>query len=200
LLELLDRELERLDVRGEVYLVGGAVMCLALGARDATRDVDAIFRPTRLVREAAFRVAARAGVPDTWLNDGVKSFLSPRGEFDDYLEYEHLHVFVAEPHYLLAMKCAAMRLGEEFHDLDDVRYLLRHLNITTVEGALAIVTRYFDEADLLPKTRLALEDLLGAETRRAVRINVKRRAPARGFARAAAEPPRRRSSRDRPGT
>jgi hypothetical protein len=162
LLELLDEELGRVDVRGEVYLVGGAVMCLALGARDATRDVDAFFRPTRLVREAAARVASRAGVPPSWLNDAVKAFLSPRGEFDDYLELGHLHVFVAEPHYLLAMKCAAMRLGEEFHDLDDVRYLLRYLNVSTVEEALAIVTRYFDEKDLPPKTRFALEELLGS--------------------------------------
>lgn len=29
-----------------------------------------------------------------------------------------------------------------------------------VDEALAIVTRYFDEADLLPKTRLALEELM----------------------------------------
>jgi hypothetical protein len=41
-----------------------------------------------------------------------------------------------------------------------VRYLLRHLNISTVGEALAVVTRYFDEAQLRPKTRLALEDLL----------------------------------------
>ena len=61
---------------------------------------------------------------------------------------------------LLAMKCAAMRLGEEFHDLDDVRYLLRHLDISSAKEALAIVARYFDENELHPKTRLALEELL----------------------------------------
>lgn len=58
------------------------------------------------------------------------------------------------------MKCASMRLGGEFHDLDDVRYLLRNLGVTTVEEAFAVVTRYFDEDQLAPKTRLALEDLL----------------------------------------
>ena len=160
LLGLLNDELADSDVHGEVYLVGGTVMCLALDARESTRDVDAFFRPTKLIREAAARVAVRAGVPDRWLNDAVKAWLSPRGEFDSWLDLSHLQVFVAQPAYLLAMKCAAMRLGAEFHDLDDVRYLLRHLNISTVREALAIVTKYFDEAALPPKTRLALDELL----------------------------------------
>ncbi len=160
LLELLDAALAEEDAVGEVYLVGGAVMCLVLDARPATRDVDAFFRPTKLIREAAARVADRAGVPQSWLNDAVKAFLSPRGDFDPYLELPHLRVFVARPEYLLAMKCASMRLGEEFQDLDDVRFLLRYLNVTSADEALEIVTRYFDEKQLLPKTRLALEDLL----------------------------------------
>ncbi|HEX5419238.1 MAG TPA: hypothetical protein VFY39_04495 [Gammaproteobacteria bacterium] len=159
LLELLDTELARDDVHGELYVVGGAVMCLALDARPATHDVDALFRPTRLVREDAARVAAKADVPENWLNDAVKAYLSPRAEFDRFLELPHLMVFVARPRYLLAMKCAAMRLGEEFHDLDDVRYLLRYLNVSSANEALAIVMQYFDEAELLPKTRLVLEEL-----------------------------------------
>jgi len=163
LLELLDAELAAVNAKGELYLVGGAVMCLVMNAREATRDVDAFFKPTILIRQAAARVAAKANVPDTWLNDAVKGFLSPHGEFDSFLDLPHLRVFTAEPHYLLAMKCAAMRLGEEFHDLDDVRYLLRYLNIESAEEALAIVTRYFDKEQLPPKTRLALEELLPSQ-------------------------------------
>jgi hypothetical protein len=135
-------------------------MCLALDARDSTRDVDGFFRPTGVVREAARRAGIRAGAPDSWLNDAVKAFLSSRGSFEPYLDLPNLKVFVASPTYLLAMKCAALRLGEEFHDLDDVRFLLRYLDVSTVEEALAIVTRYFDEGQLRPKTRLALEELL----------------------------------------
>ena len=160
LFELLEAELAKENCLGELYVVGGAVMCLVLDAREATRDVDAFFKPTKLIREAAARVAAHANVPNTWLNDAVKGFLSPRGTFVTYLERPHLRVHVAEPHYLLAMKCAAMRLGEEFHDLDDVRYLLRHLDITTIDDALAVVLRYFDEDQLHAKTHLALEELL----------------------------------------
>ena len=147
-------------MEGELYLVGGAVMCLALEARESTADVDALFRPTRLVREAAARVAARADLPARWLNDAVKGTLSPRGDFEPFLELPNLRVFVAHPRYLLAMKCAAMRLGGELHDLDDVRFLLRALDVATVDEALAIVTSYFDESQLLSKTRLVLEELL----------------------------------------
>jgi hypothetical protein len=106
-------------------------------------------------------VSARAGVHERWLNDAVKGFLGVRGEFGPFIDLAHLRIFVARPECLLAMKCAAMRLAPEFHDLDDVRYLLRYLNISSPEEALAIVTRYFDASQLPPKTRLALEELLG---------------------------------------
>jgi hypothetical protein len=161
LLELLGEELETAGVEGELYLVGGAVMCLAFDARPATLDVDALFRPTREIREAAARVADRAGVPRGWLNDAVKAFLDDRGDFDPFLELPNLRVFVARPEYLLAMKCASMRLAEEFRDVDDVRYLLRYLNITSVDEALETVTQYVDEDRLMPKTQLALAELLG---------------------------------------
>jgi hypothetical protein len=160
LFDMLNEELERVDVEGELYLVGGAVMCLAFDARPATRDVDALFVPTKAIREAAARVAVRAGVPDQWLNDAVKGYLSDRGDFSSFLERDHLRVFIAQPAYLLAMKCVALRIGEQFHDIDDIRYLLRYLNVTTVDEALGIVGRYFDDARILPKTRLALEELL----------------------------------------
>jgi hypothetical protein len=160
LLDLLNDELASEGAEGELHLVGGAVMCLVLDARDATRDVDAFFRPAGIMREAAARVADRVGVPRSWLNDGVKAFLSPRGDFDPFLELSNLRVMVATPEYLLAMKCAAMRLGEEFRDLDDIRFLLRYLNITQAEEAMAVVLQYFDEVQVLPKTRFALEEIL----------------------------------------
>lgn len=159
LFDLLNEELASQSATGELHVVGGAVMCLAFGARDATQDVDALFQPARVIREAAARVAATAGVDQRWLNDAVRAYLSPRGAFDSFLELSHLQVFVAHPAYLLAMKCVALRLGEEFHDLDDVRYLLRHLDIQSADEAMAIVARYFDEELLLPKTRLILDSL-----------------------------------------
>ena len=158
---LLNDELAQVGVVGELHVVGGAVMCLTLGARDSTADVDALIRPTAVVREAAARVAEAEGFPDGWLNDAVKGFLTPTAEFDPFLELSNLRVFTARPAYLLALKCVAMRMGEEFRDVEDVRFLLRLLNISTADEALRIVTQYIDASRIPLKTQLALEEMLG---------------------------------------
>jgi hypothetical protein len=166
LFEALNAELASAGVHGELHVVGGAVMCLAFDARVSTTTVDALLQPSTAVRDAAARVAAASSVDAGWLNDAVKGFLSPRGDFESFLDLSHLKVFVAHPHYLLGLKCAALRLGEEFHDLDDVRYLLRHLDIQTADEALEIVERYVDLGRLPRKTRVILELLLEGGTAR----------------------------------
>lgn len=160
LFALLNDELRATGTEGELFLVGGAVMCLAYAARPSTQDVDGLFRPARQVREAAARVAAHAGVSPDWLNDGVKGFLSDRGEFSLFIEFDHLRVMVALPEYLLAMKCLALRIGAESHDEDDIRYLLRHLALGSYEQAVAIITRYYPLERFPQKTLYALGELL----------------------------------------
>ena len=61
----------------------------------ARKDVDAVFRPATCVREAAARVAARTRVSQDWLNDGVKGFMSARGDFAAFLELDHATPFAA---------------------------------------------------------------------------------------------------------
>ena len=160
LFELLNYELARTGIKGELFLVGGAVMCLAYAARPSTQDVDGVFVPARELREAAARVAVQARVAANWLNDGVKGYLSDRADFAPFLELEHLRVLVAQPEYLLAMKCLAWRIGAEFHDEDDVRYLLRHLGLTSYEQAVEIITRYYPRERFPQKTLYGLAELL----------------------------------------
>jgi len=160
LFSMLNDELREQAAEGELFLVGGAVMCLVYDARPATRDVDAFFRPAKVVREAAARVALRANLAVDWLNDAVKGYLSTRGEFQPFLELSHLRVMAARADYLLAMKCLAMRIGEEFHDLDDARYLLRHLGIANYAHALRVISTYYPLERFPQKTLYALEGLL----------------------------------------
>jgi len=160
LFELLNEELRRSDVRGELFLVGGAVMCLAYAARPSTQDVDAVFRPLAKVREAAARVAVRARLSADWLDDGVKGFISAQGDFAPFLELDHLRVMVAQPAYLLAMKCLAMRIGAEFHDEEDVRYLLRHLNVRSYDQAIGMIEKYYPIDRFPQKALYALGELL----------------------------------------
>lgn len=160
LFDLLNEDLRQSGTESEFFLVGGAVMCLVYAARPSTQDVDALFRPATEVRQAAARVAIRAGVDSNWLNDGVKGFLSEQGDFAPFLELDHLRIMVAKPEYLLAMKCLAMRIGAEFHDEDDVRYLLRHLNLRDYEKAVAVIMKYYPLERFPQKTLYALAELL----------------------------------------
>ena len=136
-------------------------MCLAHQTRPSTANVDGYFVPAARVREEARVVAGEAGADSEWINDGVKRYLSDREEFVPFLELPHLRVMVARPECLLAMKCLALRLGEEFHDLDEVRFLARILNVTRAFVAREIVSPYYPADRFPPKAMFALEELLG---------------------------------------
>ncbi|MFV2055654.1 MAG: DUF6036 family nucleotidyltransferase [Thiohalomonadales bacterium] len=160
LFTLLNDELVSENISGELYVVGGAVMCLVYAARESTHDVDAYFKPANRIRQAAVRVSTKINVAENWLNDSVKGYLTNTGKFDDYLELSHLKIMCAQAEYLLAMKCLAMRIGEEFHDLDDIRYLLRNLDIRSYQQAYEIIGRYYPIERFPQKTLYALEELL----------------------------------------
>lgn len=159
LLNSLNDELAKDGVTGELYILGGAVMCLALEARASTQDIDGYFKPASSVRAAAKRVAAATGTADDWLNDAAKGYISEKGDFDQFLELSNLRIMTASPKYLLAMKCLAMRLGAEFHDENDVRFLLRYLDLNNYEAAVDVISRYYPLERFPQKTLYALEEI-----------------------------------------
>jgi hypothetical protein len=165
LLHELNAELAARDVIGQLQLAGGAVMCLVFRARDATRDVDAIFEPSSIILDAALALAARHDLPDSWLNNAVKGYLSDRGSFDSFLELDHLRVFVADARYMLAMKTLAFRIGEGYRDEEDVRYLLRHLDVTRWTDAEAILAAYYPLEGYPPYALEAVREMIEGRRR-----------------------------------
>lgn len=155
----LNEELRTTEISGEIYLLGGAVMCLAFHARIATKDIDAVYAPKAAIRDAVRKIAAKNSLPDDWLNDAAKGFLSEKQDFRKFLELSNLQIFVPQPEYLFAMKSLAMRLGPEFSDEQDVRFLIRALNLNSLNKALEIIQLYYPLNRLQNKTVYALEEI-----------------------------------------
>jgi hypothetical protein len=151
-------------VMGEVCLFGGTVMVLAFTARLSTKDVDALFQPTQAIRECARRIAAEQHLPDDWLNDGVKGFVSARHETTtgNLPQFPHLRLTMPVPEYLFAMKCMAARLGSttgEQSDVPDITFLIRHLNLKAAKAALDLVAQYYPASQIPVKTQYLIEGL-----------------------------------------
>jgi hypothetical protein len=156
-LQALDEELGAAGIRGEVFVVGGAAMALAYDARQSTVDVDAVFAPSRGIREAAERVAASKGLEPDWLNDGAKAFMP--GEDPERIgvyEGEHLSVAAASARYLLAMKLLASRVER---DRDDINLLYKMCGFTTVEEGLDLVESSYPSHAIGPRVQFLLEEM-----------------------------------------
>jgi hypothetical protein len=164
-LERLAHHLHERGVEGELCLLGGTAMMLAFEARPSTKDVDAIFQPTALIRELAQAVGRELDLPDDWLNDAAKGFLSLRHDVGtrDLPQFPGLRIVAPTAAYLLAMKCMASRIAVDAggaDDVADIRFLLRHLGVVDVHEALDIVARYYPAERVPPRTQFLLEELL----------------------------------------
>jgi len=159
----LDRRLGERQIQAEICLFGGATMILAFQARQTTKDIDAIFAPTAVVRELAQQIGEEKGYATGWFNDGVKGFVSARGEHAaaGLPQFPNVRVLMPVPTYLLAMKCLAARVGTpDATDAQDVKFLLNHLGLRDPAVVLDIVGRYYSASQIQPKTRYFVEAIL----------------------------------------
>jgi len=158
LLEELGRRLDERGVHADMYLVGGGAMALAYNRQRITRDIDAVFEPKAVVYAEAMRMADDLGLPVNWLNDGVKGFLPTRPDGGEQVQLSSpgISVSIASAEYLFAMKGAAARIEE---DTEDLRLLAGVLGITTADEALDLIERYYDKAQLTPKSQFMIQEL-----------------------------------------
>ncbi len=152
----LNDELRLMHIKGEVSLYGGAVMCLVYDARAATKDVDAIFKPTSEIRRAVKIIAQRNNLPEDWMNDAVKGYWAKHQEAILF-DLSDLKVFVPEPDYLLAMKAIAARAGT--YDREDVIKLIEMLGLKSADEVFNIVEKYYPKNQIKPQTQYFIEEL-----------------------------------------
>lgn len=158
LLAALNDELAATGVVGEVGLCGGAVMCLVFNAREATRDVDAVFAPTGAIRGAAAKVAKALDVPEDWLSDAAKAFFLVDPPKQQVLDLSNLRVWAPTAGYMLAMKCVSARFDS--HDKNDVAFLIDFLKLTDPPDVFRIIQQYYPDQVVPAKTKFLVEELL----------------------------------------
>ena len=155
-------------VQGELCLLGGTAMVLAFNARASTKDVDAVFEPASIVREIASEVEREHDLPEGWLNDAAKGFLSERHDVieGDLPQFAGLRITAPTAEYLFAMKCMASRIGlaaTDPSDVHDLRFLIAHMKLHTVDEALDIVARYYPAERVPARAAYLLEELFAEE-------------------------------------
>lgn len=162
-LSLLNDKLAARGATGELCIFGGTAMVLAFDARETTRDVDGIFAPKQVIASSAEEVGSELGLPLDWLNDGVKGFVSSKGELTDESlpQFSHLRLMRPTATYLLAMKCMAARVTgyDTSGDAQDILTLCRHLGLASADAILDVVSDFYPDAQVLPKTRYFVEEL-----------------------------------------
>jgi hypothetical protein len=149
-------------VVGEIALLGGTAMMFAFQARQATKDVDAIFSPAKEIRDVAKVVAGELGLPEDWLNDSAKAFVSAQGDYEDPgLTFPNLKIVTPTAEYMLAMKVLSARTaaGAERGDKGDIALLIDRLGLRNTAEVMQVVGRYYEDARLLPRAAYLVDEI-----------------------------------------
>jgi len=142
-------------------------MMLVYDARLMTKDVDAIIHPSREGLQLAEKVGLELGLPSQWLNNQVRMFVAPSEQLRE-IPWEGPGIKLTAPTagYLLAMKALACRdpLPGYAGDLDDLRFLIRKMQIGSVDEIQAHIDKYYPD-DIVRPDRQALLAALVEEVR-----------------------------------
>jgi hypothetical protein len=151
-LEEVNSRLKAISKNGEVYIVGGAAISLAFGGRDATEDIDAIYKPRSEIRKIIKGMSDEHGLRSDWLNNDAEHFVTEDMTFTLFFEYSNLKVFHIDAECLLAMKLASAR-PDTSPDMDDCLLLMDKLGIFEENELLRLVEKYTEEENRDPAYR-----------------------------------------------
>lgn len=150
----------------ELCIYGGCAMMLAFDRRAITKDIDAVFKPREKVLEWAAIVAREQNLPEDWLNDDVKQFLAPIGAARSLpIELQGVRITMPTASYLLAMKALAARraLPGYAGDEEDLRFLIRKLEIRNPQDVQQHIDRYYPDDVLKPAAEALIARIIKEE-------------------------------------
>ncbi len=160
----------------QIAVYGGSALMLASNFRFATEDVDVseLERPLPdWLAAIVHQIAEKNRWSEDWFNDGVAFHLSSIADrAADHLEFgtfprdgtsPGLVVSVPSAEYLLALKLKAVRVTDPLRgetERLDILNLMQVVGISTVDGAIALLGRYFPvSAASSEKQRFLLENM-----------------------------------------
>ena len=152
----------------EIAFYGGSCLLLAYDYLDRTltKDVDALFHPAEVGEDLIRQITREEELPDGWLDQGVRQFLSPKGEtyvsrLPEIQNLPNLKISFPAVSYLIAMKIRASartRFGYE-GDLTDLKFLARKTGLKTLEEAQSHLEKFFDDEVLPLRAEEALKEV-----------------------------------------
>jgi hypothetical protein len=156
----------------DLAIYGGSALMLASNFRVATQDVDAVVEDNQeTMTRLAEDIARARNWPNDWLNDGVRTYLSPQVSglqehhtlFRSYPSEQEpgLRVFVPSPEYLLVMKLMAMRIDPagDKSDVADILNLLDIVGFTTEEAVIDFAASFYPAERISPRRRFGIRTL-----------------------------------------
>jgi len=158
-LEEINSRLNDLSKSGEIFIIGGAAISLAFGGREATEDIDAVYKPRSEIRKIIKIMSDEYDLRSDWLNNDAEHFVTESMTFTLLFEYSNLKVFHIDAECLLAMKLASAR-PDTSPDMDDCLLLMDKLGISEEKELLRLVELYTEEESRAPAYRYFVTEAL----------------------------------------
>ena len=149
LLHEIDDAVSSLNVKLNLDIYGGAVMCAVYNSRQFTEDIDACYRNFDIVEPLIKSLADKYNLPNDWLNNNVEDIKSSLITEDliSMEGFKNISIRYPSAEQMLALKLYASRLSPK-SDLRDAVYLANELNVTTF-SQLDNILRKFIYSDAL---------------------------------------------------
>ena len=142
-LKEVNQRLAVIPCKGEIIIVGGAVMTAVFGSRESTGDIDAAYEPEQIINKIVEDMAHVHGLREDWLNNDAAKFVRDKYNKKVFKKWSNLTVWHIDEEGMLALKLTAARPSPLYKDLKDAIFLSNELKIQSEQQLFDIVFEYF---------------------------------------------------------